>query len=93
MTALALGPQRLAAGGQDVHAGYRTKNFLGDGRDRLVHVLATIEDDELLAILKAGGKRADHIAGGIGKPTPQRCARYQCRMGERREVDRQMPSR
>ena len=47
-TGHAFGLQRLPGGRQDVHAGCRTKNFLGGGRDRLDHVLATIEDDELL---------------------------------------------
>ena len=73
---LAGATQRLAAGGQNVHAGRGAQNLLGQAGARVDQVLAVVEHEQRFARRRrwaASASRAERAAG-IGTPTASAAA-------------------
>src|ERR1700704_1971165 len=88
MDKFALRPQWLPACGQNADGRCAVQHDLGEHRDRVDDVLATVENKQNLLVAKKVDQGAGRVAGGQWKL--ERCGnggQYKGGIGEGREVD------
>ncbi len=85
-------PQRLAAGGDDLHARRLAEDVLGDRRGGVGHVLAIVQDQQLAALREVANDVAEGVGYGLLRAEGRGDARRdQRRVSDRAEIDEAHP--